>query len=93
MLYQFAIYPRLAQAMSIVLLQNGAVIVCIILYPVMPNVKWLSWDESSLLVVSVLVLILVQSASAGVSEYLYCGIYVYGTTQVQARDIHISALM
>lgn len=67
-LYQFAIYPWLSGKIGIVKLQHRAGYLVVAIYLILPNAAFLSWNESSLLVVSVVLLVLLECSTSAVSE-------------------------
>lgn len=65
--YQFGVYPWLTDKMGIATLQRACGILSVVLYLVMPNVKHLAWDTSSLMVISVILLALLECANTAVT--------------------------
>lgn len=68
MLYQFAVYPWLSGKIGIVALQHGAGCLVAATYLMIPNAAYLSWNEGSLLVVSVVLLALLECCNSAVGD-------------------------
>ncbi|CAM9917810.1 unnamed protein product [Sphacelaria rigidula] len=79
--YQFLVYPYLMEKIGIVKLQHGAGISTSLLYLAMPNVKFLSWNYPSLLVVSFVLLASIECTNSAMDV----GIMLASTNPVPPR--------
>lgn len=66
-IFQLFVYNWLVKKIGIVKMQTRASYLVILMYLALPNVKYMSWNDSSLRVVSVVVMTILLSCSSAVS--------------------------
>lgn len=66
-LFEFGVYPWFVDRIGIVELQRWSGIISVALYLALPNVKYLSWNVTSLLVVQIIMLAILECANTAVS--------------------------
>lgn len=84
--YQFAVYPWLTDKIGISILQHRAGVLVVAIFLVMPNATYLSWNEASLLVVSVVLLVLWECGNSAVSVNTLCVMLGFGGTFHRCND-------
>lgn len=66
--FQFGVYPRLVKMIGLVPFQRGAGVANVLLFAAVPNATYLDWNDTSLLVVLIILLCLVECTAAVVSN-------------------------
>lgn len=68
-LFEFGAYPWIVDRIGIVAMQRWSGIISIGLYLALPNVKYLSWNITSLLVIQIIMLAILECANTAVSIF------------------------